>query len=255
MAMEITSRANFRRDAGSENLEFNYGCVSANVAKFLMGQADRIRRQCVTSIIQIGKALLEAKRHLSHGQFLGWVENEVGMSSRTAQAYMRVASWASGKGATVAHLKPSVLYLLSSSNTPSEFVADILNRIEEGEKIKPSALRRELVVARDSQERCVEITSSQELQNSHRRVGSMTVGVMEELVSILVRGLSETDFARVKDLATSDAVLFDPDLAKSLQRAFRHNGFAGNDRHEMGAEDPDQLEGQARSSNDSECCI
>ena len=96
-------------DGRMSSLRFDYESVPLSVAKFLRGQADRIRRQCATSVIQIGKALLEAKRHLSHGGFLRWVECEVCIPVRTAQTYMRVANWASDKGATVAHLSPSAL--------------------------------------------------------------------------------------------------------------------------------------------------
>src|SRR6478735_8849764 len=109
---------------GEDTFRFDYNSVSSSVAKFLKGQADRIRRQCASSTIQIGRALLESKRHLSHGEFTKWVELEVGVPVRTAQAYMRVAAWAADKGASVARLSPSALYLLSASTTPAEFVAD-----------------------------------------------------------------------------------------------------------------------------------
>jgi hypothetical protein len=78
--------------------KFGHDCLPSPVAKFLQAQADRIRRHCTSSIIQIGKALTEAKRRLSHGEFLLQVEGEVGMPVRTAQAYTRTANWASTKG-------------------------------------------------------------------------------------------------------------------------------------------------------------
>jgi hypothetical protein len=114
-------RLDQQRDGRMSSLRLDYESLPLSVAKFLRGQADRIRRQCATSAIQIGKALLEAKRHLSHGRFLRWVECEVCIPVRTAQAYMRVANWASDKGATVAHLSPSALYLLSASGVSEEF--------------------------------------------------------------------------------------------------------------------------------------
>src|ERR1700694_3470263 len=87
---EVEARS---RDADSRfpDVRFDYCSVAPPLASFLKGQAERIRRQCATSIIQIGKALFEAKRHLSHGAFLRWVEWEVCMPVRTAQACMRVA--------------------------------------------------------------------------------------------------------------------------------------------------------------------
>jgi hypothetical protein len=219
-----------RLDDGSGNMRFDYDCVPSQVAKFLKGQADRIRRQCVTSIIQIGKGLIEAKRHLSHGQFLRWVEGEVGMPVRTAQAYTRVASWASTKGATVAYLAPSSLYLLSASNTPIEFVADVLSRVEAGERIAPAALRRELAALRETRRRehvrPVDLTQTDQPSETRQVTGPSGSGTREnamfELIAILARGLSDTDFERVREIATSNAVLSDPKLAETLSRAFLH---------------------------------
>lgn len=86
---------------------FDYSSVPLPLARLLKGQVDRIRHHHVTSIANIGKALLEAKRHLSHEAFQGWVESEVCMPVRTAQAYMRVAHWVSARKKTaIGHLPP-----------------------------------------------------------------------------------------------------------------------------------------------------
>jgi hypothetical protein len=124
-------------------VRFDYGCGPSSAANFFRGQADRIRRQCATSIIKIGRALIEAGRHLSHGAFTAWIELEVGIPVCTAQAYMRIAVWAAGKGATVARLSPSALHLLSSSNMPDEFVEAVLRRVEAGEYISAQSLRED----------------------------------------------------------------------------------------------------------------
>jgi Protein of unknown function (DUF3102) len=206
---------------------FDYESVPSSVAKFLRGQADRIRRQCTGSVIQIGKALLEAKRHLSHGGFLRWVEAEVGIPARTAQAYMRVANWASGKCATVAHLAPSALYLLSSEGVPKDFVIDIIGRLEAGERIAPSAIREELKAFRLStqkehvgKEMCAQPKLYDRTEGiavaDERRLGR----AMAEVVTVLMRGLSAADFSRIRDIVTNDAIVFDPRLGQSLKRAF-----------------------------------
>jgi hypothetical protein len=64
-----------------------------------------------SSFIQIGKPFFESKQQLSHGVFLRWVEWEVGRSG--PHGYMRIANWASGKSAIVAHFSLSASYLLS----------------------------------------------------------------------------------------------------------------------------------------------
>ena len=213
------------RPEGPGRVQFDYDCLSSSVAKFLKGQADRIKRQCVTSIIQIGRALLEAKRHLSHGEFVHWVESEAGIPARTAQAYMRVASWASTKGATVARLAPSTLYLLSASSTPKEFVSDVLGRIQAGESIPPSVLRRQLVALRKTGQHVEEALMPESSGITETAPGWSAMAITE-LVGILMRGLSESDFARVRCIATDEAVLSDPSLPKNLERAFVNCGIA-----------------------------
>lgn len=232
----VPSEETARLAAGGSR--FDYHCMSSSVVTFLRGQADRIKRHCVTSIIQIGKALLEAKHHLSHGEFLVWVEAEVGLPVRTAQAYMRVASWASSKGATVAHLAPSVLYVLSASSTPENFTADILSRVEAGEHIAPSILRRELQATRrirppgvdGVQKSTPRIQPETSKHLSVAAAGNTSGNAMSELVAILARGLSETDFAQVRDITTNDAVLSDPQFAKSLKYAFLRYGLSTDPR-------------------------
>src|ERR1041385_91509 len=127
---------------------FDYKSLSPSVAKFLKGQAERIQRGQAASIVQTGRSLIEAKRHLSPGQFLHWGEIEAGIHARTAQAYMQVAQWAKGKGATVTRLPPSLLYFLSARGTPEEFVGRLLERLDAGEQINLKAARAELEAAR-----------------------------------------------------------------------------------------------------------
>lgn len=208
---------------------FDYESLPPSVAKFLRGQADRIRRQCATSIINVGKALLEAKRHLSHGAFLCWVEREVGLPVRTAQLYMRAANWSSGKSAMVAHLAPSALYLLSTNGVPEEFVVNVLDRVAAGEQIAPAALREELKAFRsngkdDSCAADVEMCAQKSSSNGGKWEAvtpeSTARVAIVELVSILMQALSAEAFARVQEIVTSDAVLSDPQLARTLERAF-----------------------------------
>jgi hypothetical protein len=209
-----------------KGLRFDYNQVPSSLASFLKGQADRIRKQCVTSIIQIGKALNESKRHLSHGAFLNWVECEVCLPARTAQAYMKVASWAADKSAAVAHLSPSTLYVLSASNTPSEYVAKILSRAENGEIIPHSAIRSELKALKSVQHGPGNLREAKMLRVVQKPAFSKNLGeranpgCLEELVVFLARILSPADFERVRELVTSEAVLSDPRLPETLLRVF-----------------------------------
>ncbi|UFZ04956.1 DUF3102 domain-containing protein [Bradyrhizobium ontarionense] len=224
----VNVKSNVDSDANCPNERFDYSSVSPSLAKFLKGQAERIQHQCVTSIIQIGKSLVEAKRHLSHGAFLRWVQYEVHLPVRTAQAYMRVASWASNKRATVAHLTPTVLYLLSAPSTPEDFSAEILAQVEAGEPIAPSALRKALKVRRMQERAGGQNDLEAVLMSGVGRsdsIGSETCrgsSELTEFVEMLSTRLSAMEFERVQQIMTSTTVLNDPELPNKLRRAFEN---------------------------------
>jgi Protein of unknown function (DUF3102) len=211
---------------------FEYTDLSASVAKFLRSQAERIRRNAASSIINVGKDLIGAKHYLSHGAFIAWVESEVGIPARTAQAYMRVAKWASHKNATVAHLQPSLLYLLSNPSTPTSFGDDVLKRIEAGERISLRAIRDELRDLRDSP--CDEHQGQGRImlpRARHETTTPMKDPTLLEAIAILARGLSAQDFNRVKEIMTAKSVLDDPDLPQQIVTAFLTlDNPTGNDR-------------------------
>jgi len=209
----------------ADKSQFDYSSLPPAVSRFLRGQANRIRQYCAKSIIQIGKDLVGAKHYLSHGEFLRWVEDEVGIPARTAQAYMRVANWASSKSATVALLPPTALYALSSSGVPAEFVTGVLKRVEDGEPIRLSSLRAQIKALRETVPQ----------QNGGSAVGKIvdqpdsvlsvsctveTEALISNAVMILARALTADDFAQVREIITSKPVLHDPNLPALLERAF-----------------------------------
>jgi hypothetical protein len=211
-----------------ETPKFDYGSLPPPVSRFLVGQAVRIRQYCAKSIIQIGKDLLAAKRYLSHGEFLDWVESEVGFPRRTAQAYMRVASWAASKSATVALLPPTALYALSSSGVPQEFVDGVLRSVEDGDRIHLPSLRAQVKALRCAP-RCNSI--SPEIDNRSSDLPMQTDASEESAVliaravAILARALPACDFARVREMITSKLVLEAPNLPRLIECAFDENAL------------------------------
>lgn len=213
---------------------FDYAKVKPSVAVFLKGQADRIRKHLALSVIQVGKALLESKRHLSHGTFLSWVEHEMGIPPRTAQDYMRVAAWAKGKSATVAHLPPSVLYMLSKASAPEEVVVEVLNLAEAGERVTPSAVRSRLKTLRS----CEPVNSHRTETKSGEIYAALSTDSIDEvpdliaeLVAILNQGLSEADFVRVRDIMTTEALFVDMRLVQRLRTELGKVISIGADTH------------------------
>jgi hypothetical protein len=205
---------------------FDYSALAPSTAEFLKAQVHRIRRQTAISIISIGKDLIAAKHYLSHGLFETWVEAEVGIPARTAQAYMQVARWSEHKTATVALLPPSVLYLLSSPRTPPDWIADILKRVELGECVTLPALRKELtrLRAEDNGQDAHATRAMQSKAQFERQdwlaTTAQPAAALQRAVAILARGLSATDFAEVQQILTCAILLQDPALGRKIATAF-----------------------------------
>jgi len=209
----------------STTASFDYTGVSPSVAKYLMGQVERIRRSASKSIVEIGKDLIGAKHYLSHGAFLRWVESEVGVPARTAQAYMQVAQWVSQKGAGVSALPPTLLYLLSAPSTPEEFITSVLKRVGAGEQITFQSIRKELKALREAKwdlkhsDACSEYRPA-ELSLQVMPLKPDTATIVTEAVAVLARGLSKAEFSQVREMLTSKPVLNDPELAQKIAAAF-----------------------------------
>jgi hypothetical protein len=217
---------------------FDYSALPSSAAEFLKGQAHRIRRQAAISVVRIGKDLLAAKHYLSHGAFLNWVEAEVGIPARTAQAYMQVAQWASRKSTGVSLLPPSILYVLSAPSTPESYANDILRRIEAGEHIAPPIIRSEL---RSLRARRLEGNpDKRDVLQQDRRGLPLPIKIeaniaLHRAVTILARGLSTEDFTQVRSILTSETVLEDPKLASKIVAAFSMSTSNGTEIYEVGA--------------------
>jgi len=84
-------------------------------------------------IIEVGRSLIAIKQQLDHGQFIDWVEMEVGISKRTAQSYMAIARLFETKGATVALLPPTTAHRLAGISAPVEVVDHVLDRAGSGQ--------------------------------------------------------------------------------------------------------------------------
>lgn len=116
--------------------------------------AERIReriRRTTTDIIATGHDLLGVKSKLDHGAFHSWIETEFGINARTAQNYMRAATWAEGKSESVSHLPPSTVYLLAAPSTPEEFATEVLSDIESGRPVDHRQVEARIKMARVEQ--------------------------------------------------------------------------------------------------------
>ena len=116
--------------------QFDYNTVPASIRSDLQAQAKLIKdmiAKTTAGLIEVGRNLIAVKQQLDHGQFMDWVEIEVGIVKRTAQSYMAIARLADAKGATVALLPPTTAHRLAAISAPVEVVDHVLDRAVNGE--------------------------------------------------------------------------------------------------------------------------
>lgn len=140
---------NLAPGVSSENLlRFDYGAVEPDTADKLQRAAERVRNHRSAVVIDIGRALLEVKDLLDHGQWGQWLERECELKERTAQRKMNAARWAEDKSVTVTDLPPGILYRLSAPSTPAETADGILARYRNGERLSSETVADMLRAAR-----------------------------------------------------------------------------------------------------------
>lgn len=80
----------------------------------ITGELRLALRRGTADILNIGRLLAEAKEKMPHGEWLPWLKNEVSMSERSAQKYIKATEFAAKYelGADL-NLSPSALFLIS----------------------------------------------------------------------------------------------------------------------------------------------
>jgi hypothetical protein len=63
----------------------------AEQINFLHSEYETHQREAVTDAIAAGEALIEAKQHVGHGNWIDWVNTRLGFTERTARRYMQIA--------------------------------------------------------------------------------------------------------------------------------------------------------------------
>jgi hypothetical protein len=136
---------------------FDYSAVDADTASDLRAQARRIRKRigkATQDLIDIGRDLLAAKKNLlDHGDFIKWVESEVGIVRRTAQAYMALAKLADDNGAAIALLPPTTAHRLAAKSVPPEIVNEVVSKALSGEVLADRTVAEMISVAKSPKDR------------------------------------------------------------------------------------------------------
>ena len=126
-------------------VSFAYDNLAADVADNVRAAAEAIRarfRRTTDDMLEIGRKLLAVRSALPHGDWLPWLESEVGLSERTAQTFIRAAQafGDEGKSEMISDLPPTAVSRLAAA--PPAVRADVVARFAAGERVTVAEIER-----------------------------------------------------------------------------------------------------------------
>jgi len=135
-------------------LTFDYASLDAETRIVVQQRTDEIRslvRKSASDIIEIGLKLIDVKKRLRHGQFLGWLALEFEWKERAAEQFMAVGRQFKSANFADLSVAPSALYLLASGTTPDQVRQELIAQAEAGKRITYS-MARDAIAAFPEQE-------------------------------------------------------------------------------------------------------
>jgi hypothetical protein len=117
---------------------FDYDGLPADERDFVRERALFIRelgKRTAESMRAIGKALTEVKERLPHGEWLPWLEKEVGCSDRTAERFMAIHQNLKFDTLSNLEIDPSALHMIAAPKTPEPARQKVIERAKSGERI------------------------------------------------------------------------------------------------------------------------
>lgn len=103
-----------------------------------------VKREAGSKLLELGRCLIEAKAVLTHGEWLPWLENQVGFSERAAQQYMKLAREYTNPQALADLGATKALMLLALPEGEREEFIEVPHPVADGEKTVREMSTREL---------------------------------------------------------------------------------------------------------------
>jgi Protein of unknown function (DUF3102) len=114
----------------------------------------RLGQRVIGDVIEIGRHLVEAKKLCGHGNWLPWLNRELGWTEQTALNFMRVHELAKTKNFLdlAPDLSVSALYLLAAPSTPEAARTEVIERAKAGETLAVAEVKRVVERAKGRQQ-------------------------------------------------------------------------------------------------------
>jgi ParB-like chromosome segregation protein Spo0J len=108
-------------------------------------------KRVIGDVIEMGRRLSDAKKIACHGGWLPWLDREFGWSDDTARKLMQVSELAESRNLRDLSLPISGLYLLAAPSTPEEARQEVIERVENGERMSVKDVKELIDEARNKQ--------------------------------------------------------------------------------------------------------
>jgi ribosomal protein S6 len=177
-----------------EHMESTPAPTGHNQLSQLVAEIKILSQQTAANIIEIGKRLIEAKSQVSHGSWERWLGDNLELSTRRAQQFMKVAE-EYGKTNTYSFLTPSkAIALLDVPAADREDFIKSSHDVGGQQKTVDEMTARELAEAIRAKKEADKVIQDQAKKLQKQQ---------EELENALIRERNTNSFLTVKDLTIS----------------------------------------------------
>ena len=159
--------------------------LGVDVADEMRDRASRIRDIQRTSILDVGRELIAAKKLVDRGYFRDWVETACQMNIRTAERTMQAARLIQ-ENDKLSYLPSDGLLTLASRSAPQATVNEIIGEISAGEKPSSAQIKRRIALAKKVEKPAREPLQEGELRKVQDREDSQIAAGTNELIAMLL---------------------------------------------------------------------
>lgn len=160
---------------------FDYSLLDPETKDLVMTRTAEIKillKQTGLGIIEIGKALIDVKERIVHGNWLTWLETEFGLKERSAQDFMRIAEnekLKSANFALIANFQSTALRLLFAQSAPEDAQDEALASAEAGEMITYTRAKEMIAEAKEKARAEAAITAAESIKASEDRLDAIKI--------------------------------------------------------------------------------
>lgn len=207
-----------------ETLSFEYGVLDTEMRSVIQQRASEIKmlmRRNTQDIIDIGRKLIEVKKHLGHGNFQNWLKFEFNWSISTATKFMQVAEQFKDVNFNHLNITASTLYMIAAPSTPKEVRVEVLERASNGENISYTEAKKIVSQYKEIKKEAMKPSSELETATTIKDIPENTTETVMNVENIVINFDNIANTA-ITEMAINITNLTPEQLAILVNEAVNH---------------------------------